>query len=564
MHAHAKDLHCVLLSSMQVHGFKVVNMKIALHDTEPINIFKVPFDIQLDELQVTLDSSLDGVQNFVSSHEVIDETNSFDVKVQWNSNNFVLKLVKSQLIQANRSLATSLPECNEVLQWCSRVQSTGQQAVDLERTETIVANFDVDAGTSYKKHKSTDDAYTQFALLDATYKSLDARVVEYATQTPTVYGYETLMDTARCQTTSIDTNISQKLKPSIELASEALRCSLALAPTDTIHQHESLYMLHKCTDFEEEKKRAACIKVLQECRHGLTHALASWHKIKLGNKNNKEYTTTVMGVRYTRQLYNAMLACDSAIRMHLYAGLGIACSPIVAERHHQIYRFALHRSLRHQDHNHLLLKPAQELFLQTTFDKIAAALPTEVASSCKLHTLEARVVCAHYVLAGLHNQQKCKNTWTSGYRYATQFNYTYSKRNAVLLRAQYCIARDVCMHIDASNARKHAALWLQRIVQLECEHKHLHRQVMKTCLEQVHHALKSDNTTVTDAALNKIHQLFSPAVRPLSAFVLFGQQQPAVFAFMKNMDNKEFKLFDAEAKAKLTIDLLCRQHEAMP
>ena len=110
------------------------------------------------------------------------------------------------------------------------------------------------------------------------------------------------------------------------------------------------------------------------------------------------------------------------------------------------------------------------------------------------------------------------------------------------------------MHVNVPVARKHAALWLQRILQLDCEHKLIHRKVMQTCMSRMHKALHNDNTDESNAEFQQVYQLFAPAAQPIAALVLFGQERPAVFAFMAN---HEFALYNHEAKAKMTLDLLC-------
>ena len=54
LHAHAKELHGVLHSKMQLHGLQLVNQKIALNNqSEHVNIFKVPVTLLQDNLHVT-------------------------------------------------------------------------------------------------------------------------------------------------------------------------------------------------------------------------------------------------------------------------------------------------------------------------------------------------------------------------------------------------------------------------------------------------------------------------------------------------------------------------------
>ena len=598
LHAHAKELHGVLHSKMQLNGLQLVNQKIALkklnNHTDHINIFKVPASLPRDDLHVT--TTYIGVEKQATPEvvEIVETPSSFDIKVQWDAQHFTLKLLKGDTVPSTRNDAheshdttTAAPvDHSDIMQWCSRVQSTGQRAVDLERAETIVTHGDIGvlnaaAGTATPSLQgmqamSPGSALKQFCLLDAIYMAAQRQTQAATKQEWTVYGFETLLDVSKCQCSQLDMHTVKQVKTCLAKASNGLEQAMLIAPSDDRRiqtsqqspEYHPLFLLQQSSGLYEAEKRAAQIDDLQKTRHRLTHALAAWHTNK--HKNSRaggsysshfsySNTSNPMSVRYTRQLYNAMLACDSAIRMQIYAGLGIESSPTVAERHHNVYRAAFARAQQKQDHAHLELKTPQVSFLETTFGDIFRCLPQDVApnthpSTLKLHALEVRIVCANYILACMRLQQARDNTLASGYALATHFNYTYSNRNRALLQAQHATARNICMHVNVPVARKHAALWLQRILQLDCEHKLIHRKIMQTCMSRMHEALHCDNTDESNTDFQKVYQLFAPAAQPIAALVLFGQERPAVFAFMAN---HEFALYNHEAKAKMTLDLLC-------
>ena len=575
MHAHAKELHGVLHSKMQLNGLQVVNQKIALNNhSEHVSIFKVPATLPRDKLHVTTTYIGFTTQ---ALPEVVETPSSFDIRVQWDAQHFTLKLQKSDTVPKTRNdsheFSTAAPsDHSHIMQWCSRVQSTGQRAVDLERAETIVthgdsANF-ADRGVGAGMQViSPGSAFKQFCLLDSIYMAAQRQTQAATMQEWTTYGFGSLLDVSKCQCSEIDMHTVKQVKSCIDKASSGLAKSMCMFPgneTRPLNSQEDhpLFLLQQSSGLHEADKRAAQIDDLQKTRHRLTHALAAWHTNKhkisraVGTHSNM---TNPMSVRYTRQLYNAMLACDSAMRMQIYAGLGIESSPTVAERHHNVYRAAFARAQQKQEHEHLELKAPQVSFIETTFGDIFRCLPKDVApnqnpSTLKLHALEVRIVCANYILASMRSRQARDNTSASGYALATHFNYTYSNRNRALLHAQHATARDICMHVNVPVARKHAALWLQRILQLDCEHKLIHRKVMQTCMSRMREALHCDNTDESNAEFQNVYQLFAPAAQPIAALVLFGHEMPAVFAFMAN---HEFSLYNHEAKAKMTLDLLC-------
>ena len=575
LHAHAKELHGVLHSKMQLHGLQLVNQKIALNNhSEHVNIFKVPVTLLQDNLHVT--TTYIGFET-QASPEVVETPSSFDIKVQWNAQHFTLKLLKSDTVPNTRNYSHDSRESStaasadhsHIMQWCSRLQSTGQRAVDLERAETIVTHGDItdDSVRAGMQAMSPASAFKQLCLLDSIYMAAQRQTQAATKQEWTTYGFGSLLDVSKCQCLEIDMHTVEQVKSCIDKASSGLAKSMCMFPgneTRRLNSQEEhpLFLLQQCSGLHEAEKRAAQIDDLQKTRHRLTHALAAWHTNKrkisqaVGTHSNM---TNPMSVRYTRQLYNAMLACDSAMRMQIYAGLGIESSPTVAERHHNVYRAAFARAQQKQEHAHLELKAPQVSFIETTFGDIFRCLPKDVAtnehpSTLKLHALEVRIVCANYILANMRSRQARDNTLASGYALATHFNYTYSNRNRALLHAQHATARDICMHVNVPVARKHAALWLQRILQLDCEHKLIHRKVMQTCMSRMHKALHGDNTDESNAEFQQVYQLFAPAAQPIAALVLFGHERPAVFAFMAN---HEFALYNHEAKAKMTLDLLC-------
>ena len=99
LHAHAKELHGVLHSKMQLNGLQLVNQKIALkqlnNHTDHINIFKVPASLPRDDLHVT--TTYIGVEK-QATPEVVETPSSFDIKVQWDAQHFTLKLLKGDTV----------------------------------------------------------------------------------------------------------------------------------------------------------------------------------------------------------------------------------------------------------------------------------------------------------------------------------------------------------------------------------------------------------------------------------------------------------------------------------
>ena len=102
LHAHAKELHGVLHSKMQLNGLQLVNQKIALkklnNHTDHINIFKVPASLPRDDLHVT--TTYIGVEKQATPEvvEIVETPSSFDIKVQWDAQHFTLKLLKGDTV----------------------------------------------------------------------------------------------------------------------------------------------------------------------------------------------------------------------------------------------------------------------------------------------------------------------------------------------------------------------------------------------------------------------------------------------------------------------------------
>ena len=128
LHAHAKELHGVLHSKMQFNGLQLVNQKIALNNhSEHVNIFKVPATLPQDNLHVT--TTYIGFKT-QASPEVVETPSSFDIKVQWDAQQFTLKLLKSYTVPNARNdsheSSTAAPaDHSHIMQWCSPCRALG-------------------------------------------------------------------------------------------------------------------------------------------------------------------------------------------------------------------------------------------------------------------------------------------------------------------------------------------------------------------------------------------------------------------------------------------------------
>ena len=196
LHAHAKELHGVLHSKMQLNGLQLVNQKIALNNhSEHVSIFKVPATLPRDKLHVT--TTYIGFKT-QAPPEVVETSSSFDINVQWDAQQFTLKLLKSDTVPNTRNdphdTGSAAPaDHSHIMQWCSRVQSTGQRAVDLERAETIVTHSDfsdfADRGVSAgMQAMSPGTVFKQFCLLDSIYMAAQRQTQATTNQEWTMYG----------------------------------------------------------------------------------------------------------------------------------------------------------------------------------------------------------------------------------------------------------------------------------------------------------------------------------------------------------------------------------------
>jgi len=607
LHANPKDLKCHLSSYIQFRnsGIKLVNRCIVLQDSEPIDLFKIHRHrgITSKNLQVVINTDA----GWQTSHEVIKNKDKLSIKLNWGEHNFMLCLPyvqhrgrvfnaeaarptpsNSSESEARKSESSSLSEnsnsedaeaededddfatrlsdyyyhagqpkftqeeatnIGEILQWCTRVQSLGNSAFDIERLE--VSTTSAVANTSTSKHFAPDLAWQNICNLDEHYKQIAVKVKKPLKKYCSIHGFDTLLDTDKCHFLKLEPILYTQLQADISKAKTDFKACLEMTCNQPTQNSVNLSLLKTCAGQDEHDKRVAVVEKLQAYRILLLHALTAWHESK-----KIAHGSSPFSVRYVRQLYNAMLACDSAIRMNLYAGLGISCSKHVASRHHNFYQAIFSRSLNKHEHEHLTLKPCQVDFLQGTLDNIAACLPVDYAASSRLQSLDARILCARYMLSNMASTRN--NAKISGYAYATSFDFTYSHRNPSTQKAQNVICSNVCAYTDTAASRKHAALWLQRILQMDREHKILHRNVMELCMKKINNAVRTNDTRDTDLQVQRVFSLFTSEIQPLAALVLFGKEQPGVFGFMSRMHQPDFALYNHEAKTEMTLDLMCK------
>ena len=613
LHANAKDLQCRLSSSIQLRsrGVKLVNRCIVLQNSEATNLFKIHHNITPKNLQVVINTDA----GWQTSHEVIKTKDKLSIKLNWGEHNFMLCLpyIQSERIiygtdaavrptpsnssasgasdseqtsdsegESNKEeneeeekeeksdtnlnfedklfehffcttqpkfTSTETQKIHETLQWCARVQNLVHSAFDIERLE--VSTTAAVPNTHTTNYIAADKAWQKIHNLDQKYEQMAMKMQKHLKPVYATHAFDTLLDTEKCQLVALHPNLYDQLQSDITQAETDFQACLNMASNKFNQNTVHMSLLKTCAGQAEYDKRASVIEKLQAFRILLLHGLTAWHK----SKNTTQYTNP-FSVRYVRQLYNAMLACDSAIRMNLYAGLGISCSQHVATRHHNLYQAIFSRSLIKHEHEHLTLKPCQIHFLQTTFDNIAACLPVDYAPSSQLYSLDARILCANYMLSNVPG--KLDNTKISDYAYATSFDFTYSHRNPSTRKAQKAVCNSVCTYTTAAAPRKHAALWLHRILQMDCEHKILHRNVMQLCMKTINKAVQTNNTNDTDPVVQRVFNLFTSDTQPLAALVLFGKEQPGVFGFMSRMHQPGFALYNHEAKAEMTLDLMCK------
>jgi hypothetical protein len=577
LHSKLDNENFILLSSMVLPGIRYINQKIILKHSNPIDLFKISRDIHCDNISVICETDTE----HSSKHIVTCDKEALHINVQCGNQIFLFRLpyLLDDSSESSES-STSSPDSSksskmtdkdlEILQWCNRVQHTGQHAMDLEEAEIVLTN---DLKTSKVRHSHTDAAWKQIQKLDQSYFAVGQKIQQYLLPLLMRHGYESILDVDKCQLINVKPGMQQMMQLDLMQAKADYTSCLGMTPTKSVQQKTGLYLLHACSGQDEHDKRAAIINKLLTVRAKLSMALAAWNYKKNHAKtvceNMCSHTTktptmpaqallTSMTIKYVRQLYNAMLACDSAIRMNLYAGLGVPCSQHVANRHHNLYRSMFHRCMHKADHAHLMLQPAQSRFLGIIFENIADCLPTDYAACTKLKSIEANVFCVKHMLACMQMAQKRVNSTGSAYPYADTFDFTYSHRNESTLGVQQKVSRTICMTSAISTPRKHAALWLQRIMQMDCKHKFLHQNVMKKCIRIVKNALHSNNTQRTNPDMLCVYNLFSPDVQPLAALVLFGQEQPAVFEFMSRLNAPNFVLYNQVNKAVFTMNLLCR------